>query len=157
MRSLIFRAEKIQMEAGHPLRSPAKRDDIIFTINLVRERFKVELPDDYVEFLKFRNGFWFEGFTIYNAKFIDEANESRYLIKTNIVDENEAWRKGFEELNRDYLYFGESDMDLFALNLKTKIYEQQDRISRDVLESFPNFTSMMIPALTAYVESMENK
>jgi hypothetical protein len=159
LRSLILRAEKIQAKDGLQPLKPAKQEDIALTIRLAKEKFNVDLPRDYIEFLRFRNGFWFEGLSIYHAKYSNFSDMPKDIVDANIIDENISWRKGDlgNKLNSDYLFFGQSNLDLFALNLKTNKYEQQDRSCRDVVETFPNFTSMMIPALTVYIESMENR
>lgn len=156
--SLIVRAEGYYLKRGRNLLKPARKEDIALTIKLAKEKFNVDLPNDYIEFLRFRNGFWFEGLLIYSAKYTNIEDIDEGALKTNIIDVNEAWREGnLGKWNLDYFYFGESNLDLFALNLKTNKYEQQDRSSADVIESFSDFASMMIPALKSYVESKEIK
>jgi hypothetical protein len=135
------------------LRPPCSDQDIADLRERSRIVLSVEIPDQYADFLRITNGFEFAGFTVYASR-----SERTQRYQRGVLD-------GFVEMNvlsrefplfRDYLYFAESGMGLYAYNLNEDRYEEQDPAALDRKVLFPSFDDMILSALSelceAYVE-----
>jgi hypothetical protein len=129
---------------GEKLQPPATVKAIEHVRNLVKKRFKADLPDQYINFLRTVNGLDFNGLVIYSADTPspdDSSTDSVY----GFVETNEIWREN--EWQKKYLFFGDSDIGWYCLNLETGLYEEQDKPSGTVMKTFQDFDSMVESAI----------
>ena len=105
-------------------------------INHYKDIFKVELTPNYLSFLKICDGLVENGFTIYSS-----YDHTIKKVEYGIFENNETWAD--INPNLKFIYFGESDQDLYAYNKVSKEYEVLDRYSSDVCESFDNFELLL--------------
>jgi len=142
-KSLILQAEKTDEPFGRKPGQPATEEDIEQTINQAKKKLNVDLPENYINFLRFRDGFGFEGLLVYGAV----SSKMKEGFHRNVLEVNEKWRE--REEHKNFLFFADSDMYLYGLNLLSKQYEQQDRYSSDVLQVYPEFDHMLADAIKA--------
>jgi hypothetical protein len=140
-KSLILRAGKEDEPFGRKPGQTATNKDIEQTINQAKKKLNVDLPESYVNFLQFRDGFGFEGLLVYGAV----SSKKKEDFHRDVIEVNEKWRERKEHKN--YMFFADSDMYLYGLNLLSKQYEQQDRYSSDVLQLYPDFDEMLADAI----------
>lgn len=105
-------------------------------INSYEVIFKVELAPNYLQFLKICDGLVENGFTIYSSQ-----NHTIKKVEYGIFENNETWAD--INPNMKFIYFGDSDQDLYVYNKVSKKYEVLDRYSSDVYESFDNFEFLL--------------
>ena len=98
--------------------------------------FETEIDKDFIEFLKLSDGIEFNGCTIYSSN-----NHTVDGVEYGIFENNETWLD--INLDKQYIYFGDSDQDLYAYNKLNKKYEVLDRYCSDVEESFDNFENLL--------------
>jgi hypothetical protein len=153
-KELIFKAEEFDAQVGYKPRPPATEGEIAKTIALAKDMLNVDLPKEYIEFLRFRNGYAHEGLVIYCGGLDEPVVKKDDDFYRDIVDANVVWRD--YEHHEKYLYFGDADLYLYGLNLESGQYEQQDRTCGDVLETYSNFFQMIEGAMKVYYPA-ENK
>jgi hypothetical protein len=140
-KSLILQAEKEDEPFGRKPRRPATKEEIELTVKLAKKKLNVDLPEGFLNFLRFRNGFGYEGLLVYGAVLSAPASKQEGEFYRDIVEVNAIWRERDEHKN--YLFFADSDMYLYGLKLASGKYEQQDRYSSDVLQVYPDFDQMI--------------
>lgn len=112
------------------------------------------LPDGYLDFLRVTDGLNWNGLFVYaseKALIVGEAND----FMSPFVDSNLIWRDN--ELNKNYLFFADGEISLYAYNLVKECYELQDRPSGDVIRTFKTFDEMITEALKASLYEDEEK
>ncbi|WP_218975577.1 YrhA family protein [Mesobacillus foraminis] len=62
-----------------------------------------------------------------------------------MIDANEIWHEAEEQ--RRYLFFGDSDINWYALDLKEGMFHELDKPSGSVMETFSDFNEMLASAL----------
>ncbi len=140
-KSPILRAEKEDEPFGRKPGQPATTEDIEQTIKQAKRKLNADLPQSYIDFLKFRDGFGFEGLLIYSAV----SSQKKEGFRRDVIEANQKWRE--REEHKIYLFFADSDMYLYGLNLLSMQYEQQDRYSSDVLQVYTDFDHMLTDAI----------
>lgn len=114
----------------------------------VRENLDAELPTEYAEFLRAQDGLNWNGLFVY-------ASETSRVVGTN-----DAQIQGFVEANlnfrdddffRDYLVFGDGNMDLYVQHLPSGEYQVIDRVPGNLIESHPSFDSLLAAAIKAHL------
>lgn len=108
----------------------------------VREKFGYELPVDYLDFLRYINGFEYNGFVLYQ---IDE-----YLIKDTpihqhvdeFIDTNEIWHE--IEANKEYLFIGDSNISFWVYSFREKAYYELDKpVTDNIINKFKNLDELL--------------
>ena len=113
----------------------------------VRAEFSCDVPAGYIDFLRITNGVEWNGLGIYaseTARLVGYVGKIDSYIQ-GFVDANLDWR-AFEP-HKDYLYFANSGISLYAYNLVESRYEIQDQSSMDVAEVLPSFDHLIASAL----------
>ena len=118
---------------GEAVQPPAASIAIEIAQAKIKLDFEAELPDDFISFLKITNGIDFNGAVLYGAdQTVIERGPGDFW--QGIVEANTLWREGAER--SDILIIGETDMDLFAVDLGGLCPHLQDKVGGDVIEEF---------------------
>lgn len=136
IKDLVSRIEKIELKYSQEIPKPIVNSTVQNFKDNFLKNFKTESDKDFIEFLKLSDGIEFNGYTIYSSH-----DHTINGVEYGIFENNETW----VDINPDmkYIYFGESDLDLYAYNKINKKYVVLDRYSSDVYESFDNFESLL--------------
>jgi hypothetical protein len=144
-KTLLLKIKKIEQKYGSNLNSPASNKQIESLINAVREKFKYTLPEQYIKFLATVNGLEFNGFKIYGVDSSFSEGEANQPI-IGYIDTNEIWYEN--EHQRQYMFFGDSDIGWYCLDISEAMYVELDKPSGTLMEVFKDFDSMLEKALT---------
>lgn len=107
-----------------------------------RKELGADLPNEYYELLGKTNGLDSNGMGIYASETTPIVGyEDKNRLIEGMVDATLGWWS-FEP-HKQYLFFGESGMGLYTLDLKDGKYKQLDRASADVLEEFDTFGELI--------------
>jgi len=90
------------------------------------------------------NGLSYNGLMLYGADSVLENSEDTRAVD-GIIDTNEIWHEVEEQ--RKYLFFGDSDIAWYVLELEEGTYHELDKPSGSVMESFSDFWEMLESAL----------
>jgi len=107
-------------------------------------------PHDYLDFLKIHDGFVAEGVFLYSSS-IEAAEHQGELkfLEINLIHRDLPW-------NKDFLYFGDSDMDDYVLDLKNNIYQIRDRqVSDNIFGEFDSFHGLLKEILGLAISRMQ--
>jgi len=96
------------------------------------------VPQEYKDFLRVTDGLNWNGLFIYSSHNTDD-------YKHGFVDSNLDWRS--YEINDDFVYFGNADINLYVYSIRDSEYQMLDRPSMDVYGSFRTFDEMLTEAL----------
>ena len=108
----------------------------------VKAKYGSVLPPEYEELLSLMNGIDYNGTVIFAAATTPYAGLPGEFIE-GLVDANEIRREKAEHL----LIFGESGMEMYAQDLKTRQFVVADDVSLDVYERYGSFGELMVAAL----------
>lgn len=142
---LISDIRKIEEKYGDTINSPASSEQIEILIKAVKEKFGNELPQEYINFLKTVNGIEFNGFIFYgvDSSLLDNQKEETAY---GYIDTNEIWYENQHQ--KQYMFFGESNISWYCFDLVNKIYVELDKPSGTLLNTYDNFYYMLEKALS---------
>ncbi len=141
---ILKQIEENLKKYGESLNSAASEIEIKYLIENVKKMFEVDLPEQYVKFLRTVDGLDFDGLTIYGVdQSLLETKPSEPVY--GFIETNEVWYENEEQ--KKYLFFGDSDISWYCLNLSTGKYEVRDKPSGTVMEIYEDFDSMVKGAL----------
>ncbi|HDR7622785.1 TPA: SMI1/KNR4 family protein [Bacillus mycoides] len=143
-KNLILEIEKIEKSFNDKLNTPATDTEVHRLRKHVKEKFNVDLPSEYEEFLKTVNGLDFNGLVIYGVDPSLLDTERGELI-SGLIDTNEIWYEN--EFQKEYLFLGDSNIAWFCKNLSDGTYLELDKPSGTVMETYSNFNTMIEEAL----------
>lgn len=92
----------------------------------VKKEFGAELPKAYREFLQLTNGMVYNGHNIYGIRGEEEA-------EMDLIEQTRDF--GSEDWTENYLFLGDSDMDLYVYDTEGDTYDVMDP-GGEVWESF---------------------
>ena len=115
----------IKKEYGENLPPPADEVEIKRFSEVVGEVFRIEIPQEYLAFLRLCNGFEFNGCIIYSCQ--------------NMV-ENQL---DYDFLTDNYIVFAEYDMGWFCLEKSNGKYFELDRPSGERVRIFNTLEEMI--------------
>jgi hypothetical protein len=141
---LLTRIEKIEAGYGGKLQKPAGMEEVERLKQAAKARLNAELPEKYLGFLRTVNGLYFNGLVIYGVDASFLLGKPDKVIH-GFVETNEIWRQN--PWQKQYLFFGDSDIGWYCLNLSTQRYEEQDKPSGTVMTVYDDFDSMLEEAL----------
>ncbi|PFW55675.1 SMI1/KNR4 family protein [Bacillus cereus] len=143
-KNLILEIEKIEKSFNDKLNTPATDTEVHRLRKHVKEKFNVDLPSEYEEFLKTVNGLDFNGLVIYG---VDPSllNTERDEQICGFIDTNEIWYEN--EFQKEYLFFGVSNIAWFCKNLSEGTYLELDKPSGTVMKTYNDFNTMLEEAL----------
>ncbi|MBU3157986.1 SMI1/KNR4 family protein [Clostridium estertheticum] len=141
---LFFKIKDKREKRGRKLNNPALEEQIEILKKTVKEKFNQVLPEQYVNFLKTTNGLEFNGFIFYGVDtslFDVQNNQTVY----GYVDTNEIWYEN--EHQKQYMFFGEGSISWHCFDLLNEVYVELDNPSGTVMQTYPDFNSMLERAL----------
>ncbi|WP_025148002.1 YrhA family protein [Bacillus sp. H1a] len=143
-KNLILEIEKIEKSFNDKLNTPATDTEVHRLRDRVKEKFNVDLPSEYEEFLKTINGLDFNGLVIYEVDPSLLDTERDELI-SGLIDTNGIWYEN--EFQKEYLFFGDSNIAWFCKNLSDGTYLELDKPSGTVMNTYNDFNTMLEEAL----------
>lgn len=127
---------------------PCNEQQIERLRELARTELGDELPDAYLDFLRFTNGLDWNGVNFFAAE-TTPARGPRPGTIEGFVPANLGYRD-VEEM-RDFLVFGSSGMELYVYDKKNRVYLVQDSVSMDTYETYADFGSLMTEVLGSHL------
>jgi len=118
-------------------------------IHSCEEHLGIRPPQDYLDFLKIHDGFVAEGVFLYSSSIGATKHKGELpFLEVNLIHRDLPW-------NRDFLYFGDSDMDDYALDLKNSQYQIRDRqVSDNIYGEFNSFHELLKAMLELAISRM---
>jgi len=98
------------------------------------------LPKGYINFLKIRNGFVWNGIEFYGTYQVYEVDKPNSFKLIDIVTMNDEFNDWYE-LDEKVL-LGRADEDYYTYNVTTQKYEALERESRETWEEFDTFEEL---------------
>jgi hypothetical protein len=129
---------------GEKINYSAKNEELQVLLDEYRLKFQVELPKEYLDFLRYVNGVEFNGFILYG---IDEKllkEKPRQHIQ-GIIDNNLIWHENIWE--NDYIFLGESSISWYVYDYKKYKYYELDNPSGRIMEEFNDINVMIYQLL----------
>lgn len=135
---LLVEIEKIKNQDGKSIMFPASDKNI----QIIKEWIARNVSGNvsirkYEDLLKKVNGLEFNGLVIYNANPDDENN--------SFIGANEIWQESEWESN--YLFFGDSNISWYCLDIDNNVFLELDKPSGDIVEEYNNFQEMINEAI----------
>jgi len=144
-RDLLERVAQEQARFGSGLQPPASPEQLKSVVERARTQLHVELPAEYLEFLKQTNGFDWNGVVIYASETVPIVGHPDRTI-SGIVEMNLGFRD--DERFNDLLVLGSNGMDLYTYRVSTREYEIYDEVPHELIDTLPTFEVLMTRALT---------
>ncbi|MFU0789184.1 YrhA family protein [Virgibacillus proomii] len=135
---LLVEIEKIKNQDGKSIMFPASDKNI----QTIKEWIAINVNGnvsirEYEDLLKIVNGLEFNGLVIYNANLDDENN--------GFIGANEIWQESEWESN--YLFFGDSNISWYCLDIDNNVFLELDKPSGDIVEEYNSFQEMINEAI----------
>ncbi|EEK74617.1 hypothetical protein bcere0007_8290 [Bacillus mycoides] len=129
---------------NYKLNTPATDTEVQRLREHVKEKFNVDLPSEYEEFLKTVNGLDFDGLVLYGVdSSLLETKKDEHIC--GFIDTNEIWYEN--EFQKEYLFFGDSNIAWFCKSLSDGTYLELDKPSGTVMNTYNDFNTMLEEAL----------
>lgn len=141
---MVLEIKKIEKSFNDKLNTPATDSEVQKLRERMKESYNVDLPSEYEEFLKTVNGLDFNGLVLYGV--------DSYLLDTErdesicgLIETNEIWYEN--EFQKEYLFFGDSNIAWFCKSLSDGTYLELDKPSGTVMNTYNDFNTMLEEAL----------
>ena len=143
-KNLILEIGKIEKSFNDKLNTPSKHSEVQKLREHAKEKFNVDLPSEYEEFLKAVNGLDFNGLVLYGVDpSLLEIEKDEQIC--GFIETNEIWYEN--EFQKEYLFFGDSNIAWFCKNLSDGTYLELDKPSGTVMNTYNDFNTMLEEAL----------
>ncbi|TFE72942.1 YrhA family protein [Methylacidiphilum caldifontis] len=137
-----------EMDAGfEPFRGRPKEKVLAYR-DQVKEKYGIEIPEDYLEFLNIADGLAHNGVVFFST---DHEKEEFQAIP-GLISENLSI--GTFEQNKDYLILGYSNLFWYAYHFPTQKYLALDEEDLQEVVEFKDFDDMMTSVLKYEVLEM---
>lgn len=113
-----------------------------------RQELGAEVPEEYAAFLRTQDGLNHNGLFIYASE-TSPVNGAPDATIEGFVEANLGWRD--DEFFKDYLVYGEGNMDLYVRHLPTGDYQTIDRTPGNLIGTHPSFEQLIAAALQAHL------
>ncbi|BEU01366.1 hypothetical protein OAG1_01660 [Agarivorans sp. OAG1] len=140
MQQLLEKIRSIASEWGEVLEPPATDIEVIELVGTVRSLFSIELPKEFLSFLKLVNGLEFNGLIIYGTKNSETDLNGSSL---DIVEMNEVFRESLRSDELDVIIVGEDSSGILVYESSSDKFQFRDRIGIDRVDSFSSFEDML--------------
>jgi len=142
---LLFQVTALHKKFGDDLQPPATEEQITNLIIKAKQILNIEIPQSYIDFIKITNGYNWNGVFIYpSEKTLYSGTSDKYMA--GIIDHNFVFRD--PDNMKDFLLFGEDDLDVFVRKISTGYYEVRDRVPfSNVYYTFNTFAELAYYAL----------
>lgn len=141
--------EKVISLFNKEINEGATKKEIDVVCKNAKKDLGMEVPSEYIDFLKEVNGFEFNGFILYNVD--EELLEKRPKQKciNGLIDSNKVWYEN--EWDEQYFFLGESSMSWFVYDIKKEKYAELDNPSGEVSKYYEDFDSMLVEIFEASI------
>jgi len=118
-------------------------------ITSCEEQLGTRPPQDYLDFLKVHDGFVAEGVFLYSSSTAATTYKGELaFLQINLIHRDLPW-------NKDFLYFGDSDMDDYVLDLQNNSYQIRDKQAFDnICGEFNSFYGLLKEMLELAISRM---
>lgn len=135
---LLLEIEKIKNRDGKSIMYPASVENLQTVKEWITRNINNNIAmREYEDLLTKVNGLDFNGLVIYNANPADENN--------GFIGANEIWQEN--EWENNYLFFGDSNISWYCLDIDNNKFLELDKPSGDIVEEYESFDEMMNEAL----------
>ena len=145
---LLKTIQSDQLHAKEPVRGAASDEQIATVQKAVIESLGAILPGEYEEFLRLSDGLDYNGLVLYGSTASPEQPDASGFWQ-GLVAANQLWRESPE--NSSLLILGDSDMDLFTVDLNGGNPARRDRVTGETVETYPSISSMLEAALSEHL------
>ncbi len=133
----INRIKEIENQFNQDFPKPIEESKIEEFKEIFLDFFKIEVDEEFLDFLKICDGLDFNGFQIYSS-----YNHTIKKVLYGIFENNELWYEVPDF--KKYVFFAESGQDLFVFNKESKKYELLDRYCGDLIKTYNSFNNMLL-------------
>ncbi|EAE1273818.1 SMI1 / KNR4 family protein [Listeria monocytogenes] len=135
---LINDIAKIEAKYDEVLPAPATLEELEILKNWATELFGNNVPiENYSQFLNKVNSLQHNGLFLYG---VNTQNDN-----LDIIENNEIWHD--VEENKKYLFFGDGDISWYVWDSEIDEFQELDKPSGEVMETFESCNAMLIEAL----------
>lgn len=138
--------EKIKKEFvgwGYKVNEPASDDEISRFTTKVKDKFQIEIPSEYIDFLKEINGYSFNGLLVYGID-MDLLDNAPNNCKAGFIEYNDDRSVSDEE---KWIYFAESEFRLYVFRVQDATYYKIEDFSYDIQKKYDSFAEMIMEAI----------
>ena len=108
-----------------------------------KKELQIEIPEEYVDFLRLHNGLDWNGLTLYASETVlIEGYTDRFIL--GCVEAN-LLRRDYDKW-KHFLIFAETGDEDYCLEITTSQYVIVDSVSMDILETFASFDQLIAEA-----------
>lgn len=133
MQAIIEQVLADKASYGEAVQPPAAQLAIDTVSARVQQAFGATLPPDFAQFLALTNGLTHNGAVLYGAD-QTEIQRGPGGFWQGVVEANTMWREGPGHM--DYLVLGDTDMDLFTVDLNGENPVLREKVSSDVFVTY---------------------
>lgn len=130
----IQKIREFSVQWGEPMEPPAADGELEILAKLVHQRFNLQVPQDYLEFLKICDGLEFNSLLIFGSK--NSESEGSVL---DIVEMNDVFRDSDASSKLNELLVAEDSTGVLTFNSTTELFIYRDRISLESILTFGSF------------------
>ncbi|SFC77124.1 SMI1-KNR4 cell-wall [Bacillus sp. 491mf] len=143
-KNFISEIETILKSVNYKLNTPATDTEVLRLREHVKEKFNVDLPSEYEEFLKTVNGLDFDGLVFYgiDSSLLETERDEQIC---GLIETNEIWYEN--EFQKEYLFLGDSNIAWFCKNLSDGTYLELDKPSGTIMNTYNDCNTMLEEAL----------
>jgi hypothetical protein len=145
---LLTRVGAEQARYGERSQPPCTEEGLERLRRRAQEELGAEVPEEYAAFLRAQDGLNHNGLFIYASETSPVAGGADATIE-GFVEANLGWRD--DEFFKDYLVFGEGNLDLYVRHLPTGEYRVIDRTPGNLIEQHPSFDQLIAAALKSHL------
>lgn len=143
--AIIEKTRKMAAKYNQHLQPPASDEQIETLVAEAREMLGVELPAEYLEFLRTVNGLYWDNLRMYASANIPQDDPNHPI--EGVVDINLEFREAFEPYN-DLLIFGYSgNLDTYVLEIPSGKFQILDQVSLSLTKNFKTFDKLLLEIL----------
>lgn len=145
---LIEKIKEIQKEYDENINDGVSDKDTEKFITEGKNR-GIELPEQYINFLKLANGVEANGHLIYGM----DENIIGYPLEQNEIgffDYNEIWSEN--DNMKKYVFFGDADISWFVYDKESRMYCELDKPSGRLAKNYDSCNEMLSDILTRMTE-----
>ena len=128
---------------GYKVNEPASDEEINKLCEKVKEKFQIDVPNDYIGLLKEINGYSFNGLFVYgiDEDLLDKAPNGTIAGFIEYNDE----RSLFDE--EKWIYFAESEFGLYVFRVSDTAYYKIEDCSYNIIKKYDSFADMIREAI----------
>lgn len=125
---------------GEKLAPPATASELKEFSDKVLSRYSINLPEDYISFLRIVNGLEFNGLVIYGTK---NSELDPAASPLDFFEMNESIQKALKARAIDVVAIGEDSTGVITYEKRNDQFQYRDRIGLDRSEPFLSFEDML--------------